>query len=264
MEIIEIYTVPTRGIGLPDYAAPKPVGSVPIGPISTSTDVGELAARLGSPVTFDRSGNVIWYDDFEDNINKWYHAFLGGGGSIILSTDTARNGAKSCKLTTGNLTDNWAFITRFQPYPILSRLGGEISFTVNSDLQRIRFLLTLYNGTQAFYGEVCYVPSTGLLQFRDRNYDWRTFSNNINLYPTVGTVYAFHTMKMVVDYPNLRYTRCIVNNVTYDLSAFPLFVRDTVGSSHMTFSLEIVTNVDANRFIYADDAIITQNEPDNV
>ncbi|GAH92629.1 unnamed protein product, partial [marine sediment metagenome] len=45
----EPYVVRTRGIGLPDYAQPKPVGSVPVGPIYTSTDVGELAARLGSP-----------------------------------------------------------------------------------------------------------------------------------------------------------------------------------------------------------------------
>ena len=35
------------------------------------TDLGELAVRLGSPVSFDRRGDVVMMETFEDGLDAW-------------------------------------------------------------------------------------------------------------------------------------------------------------------------------------------------
>jgi len=60
--------------------------------LSTSTfyrldDMAELAVRLGSPVQYLRSGNIVFCTTFEDGFNRLsYHApVLGGSVSLVNS-----------------------------------------------------------------------------------------------------------------------------------------------------------------------------------
>ena len=48
------------------------------------TDLGELAARLGSIVSHDRRGDVIWLDGFEDGLDKWQPTTSGSGAAVDL------------------------------------------------------------------------------------------------------------------------------------------------------------------------------------
>ena len=100
--------------------------------VSGLADLGELAVRLGSIITFDRRGDIVWFDDFEGDVFKWERDPSGVDAAIIVSPEAARNGAFSAKLTTGNLADDHATILHHLPYPVTSRVGFEISFTVNN------------------------------------------------------------------------------------------------------------------------------------
>ena len=66
------------------------------------TDLGELAVRLGSPISHDRRGDVIWWDDFECTLNKWQTVANGAGSSVALSDARARNGRYSALLISGS------------------------------------------------------------------------------------------------------------------------------------------------------------------
>ncbi len=261
-------SVSSRGIGLPDYSQPKPTGSVPVGPVYTMTDMAELAARIafGVPDTFDRRGNVIWADGFEDNIAKWYISGTGTGHGAALSVNAAQAGAKSGELITGSdAPGNHIDITKYMPYPFLSANGFEISFTYNANAQFYDFHLHLYDGDNLWAAEIRLSPSSlfgGELQLLTSAGSWQM----IGIYElSAGSGnYLFNTLKMVVNFNTKKYVRVILNNTEYDLSL------EAVRSSSypaiapvLIVSFSVATNAAAARTIYVDNAIITQNEPVN-
>ena len=71
----------------------------------------ELAARLGSPDTFDRRGDVLWMDDFESGL-KWRTSLLGTGSLIDLTATMAASGGKCCRLVTGSANNDYAYLLR--------------------------------------------------------------------------------------------------------------------------------------------------------
>jgi len=239
--------------GYPDYGiytAKKTVYSL--------QDMAELAARLGSIVTFDRRGDVIWLDDFEDNINKWGQEPSGVGAAIALSTDAARNGGYSCKLTTGNVAGEYARIIHSGPYPILSKIGFEISFTLDTNTMRFRIGLSLYDGTYHSRASVQYNMPFARVEYVDENGVWQVLDT---ITPLRSGHTLFHTIKLVVDFVNYKYERLLLDSLSYDLTPYSLYRIGDTSSPVLLVDAIHYTNVDANISNYVDDAIITQNEP---
>ncbi|GAI56753.1 unnamed protein product, partial [marine sediment metagenome] len=58
-------------------------------------DMGELAVRLGSIVTHDRRGDVIWMDNFDSGIAKWYQFASDDDGLVEWSAERSRSGGFS-------------------------------------------------------------------------------------------------------------------------------------------------------------------------
>ena len=197
--------------GHPDWGISQPRKTVyPV------TDLAELAARLGSINTFDRRGDTVWMDDFEDNINKWNYSGSGTGWAVALSTDQALHGAKSAKLTTGNAVTNSTYIAKHHPLPVSSRLGLEISFTTDTSLSYIQFGLAYSTGTSYREASIRYIPGEpGSLQYKDETGIWTEFATTT--LPDVQSL--FHTIKIVADLSSHKYTRVLLDNTEYDLSA---------------------------------------------
>jgi len=238
---------------LPDWADAAPRRT-----ISPMVDLGELAARLGSVISYDRRGDVIWFDDFEDNIDKWDISISGTGAGVALSTDSARSKGKSAKLTTGDLTGDYALILRYLPHPIWSRIGFEISFTVNNDLDSIEMLINFLDGTDFHQGFIRYRPQLKRLEYWGEDAAWHTLATGIDLFAAVK---MFHTMKLVVDPRVDEYVRFLLDDKDYDMAKIKFEHGAYPVAARVYFRLRIETAVDANRSIYVDDAIMTQNEP---
>lgn len=221
-------------------------------------DMGELAARLGSIVTHDRRGDVIWLDNFESNINKWLQTTVGVGASIALSAEAARNGGLSAKLITGNAINNYAQIAKAVPYPVLSNMGFEISFVVHDDMSLYRMWQRIYTGVLALTGSIQYSHALKTLYYLDSGNVYQVIAVGIDL---EDDIHLFHTMKLVVDYVNGKYKRLILNEHTYDLSAYDIYSVASGFNRYMLIWFEGLTAVAANTPFYVDDAIITQNEP---
>lgn len=261
MGITREFTVEQRGLSLPDYAALKPVGTVPIGPVYTSTDIAELAARLGSIVTFDRRGNVLWFEDFENTLGAWTTHYSGIGGSVALSTTRARSGSFSAKLVTGNVTGNEVWISRSFPLPSSDRLGFEVSFTIVEQMATIKFQIKIdaINGN-AYWLAIQYTYATKKLEYQGIDWEWHTIQEIL-----MGSSYSwFHTMKLVFDQHSGKYTRLIWDNAEFDLSTIS-YSCDVGGGAlpKVTVWIEGVTASDLNVPMYIDDVIVTQNEPPN-
>ncbi len=222
------------------------------------TDMGELAARLGSIVTHDRRGDVVWLDDFEDNINKWIVGGTGTGWAGALSTDYAKHGAKSAKLTTGDAVNNTALLSRYFAVSALRKLGIECSFILNYDLSFGQILIQNTEAALSHQGQIRIYPSGGELKYLDGDGNWQSIATG--LLP-VASLNIFHVMKLVVDFELNKYVRLIFNNHEYDLAGIDLFPLNVALYPIAEVELRGVNGVAANTSFYVDDAIITQNEP---
>lgn len=239
--------------GGPDYGVGAPIKTV-----YTLEDMAELAVRLGSPVSFDRRGNVIWFDDFEHSFNKWFTVIGGTGGSAAITNEKARTGALSCKVVTGDETDDTAIIGHYEPYPVLSKLGFEISLLTAATKAYIEFPCVIYDGTYKHDPGIKYDCETYVWYYYNTSGGWTAFTNAAKLTPSA---YIFHTIKLVIDPDTQKYVRFIANNVETDLSAISYRHVADATNPVAGISISFAPKEDASKTIYYDDAIITQNEP---
>ena len=231
----------------------------------TSTEIvntlWRLSSRLGSIATFDNRGEIIWLDDFEDNINKWIQTIYGAGGTIALSTEAARSGGKSAKLTTGAVSNNAVDIYREVPYLAESNWGHEISFafppTPGGEGGIVEFDFEIHKGTTRYGFEVRYNLDTRVLSYFDsagaeQTLETLTLSENLA---------CFHTIKIVCNGITKKWLRIILDNKEYDMRNIdPVVV--TVGNTgdYLYFVEVMITTRDKAYSVYFDDAIITQKE----
>jgi hypothetical protein len=239
--------------GSPDYGPLQPKTTT-----YSSQDMAELAVRLGSIVSFDRRGDVVWMDDFEDNINRWYLTGLGTGSDIALSTTRAHQGAKSAALTPGNAVDDWACISKSTGAVIPSKIGFSIATTITDEIDHYIIEIEYYDGTKDHIAKLRYDRINKTLAYFSSAETYTTFAEGIKLkeYPAL-----FYNLKLVIDVNSREYVRVLTDTVEYDLSGIGYTTYNSTDPPLLTVSYKVVNNDTGNFTVYADNAIITQNEP---
>lgn len=239
--------------GGPDWGTGGPLATV-----FTLEDMAELAARLGSIDTFDRRGNILWFDDFENTLHKWATHYSGTDGSVSLSAIVSRNGAFSARLVTGNLTGNDAWLYRFFTPPRLSKLGFEISFAFQTTYATIIFAFNIDDGVDESIAEIRYTIATSKLEYRGADAAWHA----LQTIRTYSTLVYFHTMKLVIDPLTNKYVRLLWDTTEFDLSAISYYCEEGGGDvPEMAVYIKGESGEDVNAIMHLDDAILTQNEP---
>ena len=221
-------------------------------------DMAELAARLGSPITFNREGNVLFVSTFEHGVAGFGTTPGGDDAEIVTSALWSRTSGYCCKLVAGKTTPYYALIYKTFPYPTLGSYGLELSFLLDTDLDRLDVELWIYDGAYQTIYLVRYDPDTDVVQIRTSSTSYPTVVTGVAL---SASVTIFHTLKFVVDAVERTYKRLILNNVEYDLSAYPGYAITNPVQAKMQVR---VTNIGAsgkNAVVYVDDLILTQNEP---
>lgn len=226
-------------------------------------DMAELAARLGSPVVFDRRGDVYWFDDFEHGFNRWGHTGSGTDNTQLISPDFPFHGGYSIKLTTGSTPDSEASMYTFLPYTQLGQWGLEVSFNPNFDLLYSRFTLTIYTGTYRHQASVRYDYANTRLEYLDLAGNWQTVP--LSLDPDITHPY-WSTIKLVADFPNDLWTRILLNDYAYPMltpAGLPIPLYAPLDDPDPALQIEIYAQGPAvgNEYTYIDNVIITRDEP---
>lgn len=252
--IVERGACPLRGLSLPDYAAPKTIGTVPVGSVYTSTDIAELAARLGSIVTFDRRGNVAWMDNFEDGIQAWESTFYQ---SLSWDPINAARGGFSLATEYANSDRD---ITHNLPLLPLGKNGLEVSYAFGADTKTyMPFSLSFYDGAAMLQGAVRYSENDHTLEILNSTGGYTLVASDVQ----GGRAGIFAVIKLVIDFATKKYERLIFNGVEYDLSAHSIYEAASVAAPHVTITLKPVTTSGFLWTAWYDAIILTQNEPAN-
>jgi hypothetical protein len=223
------------------------------------TDLGELAARLGSPVIFNRSGDVLHIDDFEAGVEKWPTDSLDGtGAAAYLSLAEARSGLFSYRLVGGSTATGRTRIAHTMPFPVLSRLGLEYSFNLPGSFGSIAINMRVFDGTNVTEYELRYTDTGDQLAYLDSGGTYTNITPTISL--NIGTP-LFHNWKLVVDATAGQYVKLLLNASTYDLSGIGARVTASATAPIFQPRATIISRAGQNDSMYVDDAIVTQNEP---
>jgi len=237
----------------PDYSS-KHKQVISFGDVNTN----ELAARLGSIDTFDRRGTVVWIDDFESGTKKWNYTTGGTGAAVSFSTDTARSGKQSLKLTTGDSIDDYAGIYKQFQRPFLKRIGAEISTTIHDDTKYIYIWLSSQFNGKNHQASIVLDENDSKIYYKGADSTYYVLDSD---YGFINNIYTFYTLKLVVDFEVKEYVRFKIGGKEYDMSGISFPIYSGGSTWYLQYEISHTTNVNASRSIYLDDFILTQDEP---
>ena len=227
--------------------------------IAGMSDMGELAARLGSINTYDRKGQTIWQEDFEDGIVKWWTNVTGAGGSVASSVETARNGGKSAKLVSGTTAGNLAQMSRFVSRAVSSRIGVEISYTTSNDVGTHDLTIYTNEGDIDFVPAIRYDPVLKILYYYNDLGVFVAFAADVMTYKAIN---YFAQMKLVFDLDTGYYVKCLFGADEYDLSEYKFPQGGGLNLNWLGVNYKVTSRATpTTSTTYLDDVILTQNEP---
>lgn len=220
-------------------------------------DVGELAARLGSPIIYDRRGNVLWFDDFEGGLRKWEEVHAGVAGTVRISANYPLSGAYSLFLQAAANDDAATWVERWCYYTVPGGLGLEAAFSLIAGSGDFEMDFWILGKPFSLYPEIRYKESGQILYYRDAGYNWVELASGLNLRKEWT---CFHHLKLVIDNTTKKYVRLLLDNVEYDMSALALYqAASTVGDSIKVRIRQRGLTAGCDP-LYVDDIILTQNE----
>jgi len=239
--------------GTPDWWGVEPTSTV-----HQMQDAGELAVRLGSPVSYDRRGNVVWYDDFGDGLGKWLAVTAGTGAGVSLTSASVYSGAYSAKLVGGSDGLMYVYIVRYFFDPVRGGVGVEVSFELAGVPTVVEFQASHYDGTNYYQYWVRWVSATADFEYQDSAGAWQDIDANK---PLIASQTAWHTVKLVFDTVNEKYARAMLDDEEYSLAGIsPQFAASALEPS-VRVAIWAYSANGSNRYARIDNVILTQNEP---
>ena len=226
--------------------------------ISNIVDNAELAARLGSISTHDRSGDVIWMDDFEGVVCKWIETVFAADAGIALSTEESLKGDQSLKMNAGFNVANYVYATRYLANPVTGNLGFENAVTYDAEIDYLLWEMRFVAAAATWEAKIKWRNTQNDLQYLNAANVYVTFATDVDL---ATHSHCFNAFKMVVDTTNLTYARFIFNHITYPMTAYGLHVgAGAAGCPYMFVSFRNDGNSTKDATVYMDNVIVTQNE----
>lgn len=238
--------------GMPDWG-----GSAPKITTYKLDDHAELAARLGSIVSYDRRGEVLWLQDFAQGGQPFLCDGFGIGGEGYLTCAGALSGGLSLCLQTDVLAGDFERVYQHGYYKVEGGIGQEVWFTVAANLRDVVMRVVMYTGARLYDYRAKYNHLTGEISVFDSAGAWVIIGT-----PGVqDTLYgSYNPFKMVFDGVTHRYMRVIFTNLEY--TALGISCRDTavISAKTMVSMIYVTSDLAGGCAINLDNWIMTQNE----
>lgn len=221
-------------------------------------DLGELAARMGSPVTYDRRGSVYWFDDFEDGLSPWLTTNDGAGGSVDIVVSPTFRGGFSCQLVTDDAGGNLASIIKRLAPALLTTYGAEFTFSTLENGKRLYSFFQYNTGTKKYLAGISCHITDGKLYYYSSAGVWTEIDD---LVIDDDDKYLFYTAKLVVDLQSKEYVRVLFNQMEYDISGQEIKESADITVPRIEVSFGVTAEGANAATAFIDSVIITIGDP---
>lgn len=221
------------------------------------SDLGELAARLGSPSRIDRRGKVVWYDTFSGGLSAWdVYAYGGGARGIIVTAPSVSPGG-ALMLDAGTVMGgNTQALTHLVP-PLTRCFGVEWYWTHPGTRGLVMLIVSWTRANTSYMAGVRYDCETGRLYFMPIASPMvlvKDFGPYI-LYPN-----TYHNYKLVLDTASASGVRIMVDGEEFDISPYTIYSSPVAGQDGLDLTFVVDNLTDAGTIAYIDDIIYTWGE----
>lgn len=222
------------------------------------TDLGDLAVRLGSPVYYDRRGEVVYYDTFKYGLSGWTQIKSGNGSNIAIIPSSRMYSGFCARLTSGTTLDKSASLIHTESCIGSKRYGIELCLgdRTGGGTLEVNLIGNMIGGGFR-------------IGFR---YDFDTYKQSIRINDTsyvevlpsvtIGSSYDnVSHIKIVADFNTGKYIRLMIKNVTIDISDYIMQSVEDEGLDEV--SIQIIRNGNnlGVRTTDINHVILTANEP---
>ena len=200
----------------------------------------ELAARLGSIYRFNRTGSVLYMNDFGTGWKNCQTGGVGTGYSVALAASPSLDGGYSAHLIGGSDSYKYAEVYAYLPLTYTGGLGFQTLFALKNNIDKVYHSL-FYRKSGMSYEAVCIIDIANLeIQIIEK--DMGTVVLQENFTPFIDST-SFNYFKLVVDTETGRYKTLYVQNYVFDVSEYDMVTSvdlqpDTVLSTFRIYSLE--------------------------
>ena len=221
-------------------------------------DMGELAARLKSPMVYDRRGELMWYDQCGHGLGSW---FLQGGGAGFAHETIADNvflGNYCYRLTAGATLNKLARITKQMALFDVSSIGLEVAWFHNSGVETFDIKIQIAHDGFQYQGALRHDITNGKVQYQNSSNVW-TDLDSITFPLISGSAYRFS--KLVVNYNANVYRRVMIGTNHYNDLVFPIYNAGASPTHFFQVVLEVTSVSGSNGIVHVGQIIVTSNEP---
>lgn len=224
---------------------------------SVLADLGELAVRLGSPVVWSRSGEVIWYETFSHGLATF--RFTATGNSTAKpDVDYTLYGGFCLKLTADAASFPQCILDRMFTPTDVGRWGLEVAIAFFDDYDSFWFNFIRFDATNKHQAGIKLDQDASELQYRDDANAWQKITT---LPETQFGLGAYHFIKLVADYDDDLYSHVIFQNTRYDLSDYGLYVATNSAGPYNAIEMVFQGRDGETDVARLGLVILTSNEP---
>jgi len=218
----------------------------------------ELAARLGSERVFDRRGETVLQESFENGINGWSHVSPTTATGWRISNGAARGRGLSAKCVTAATSGLSYTLYRYLNPIFATCMGIEVAFAFPTSNA---FVFTIqgsyYDGVNR-YDMICYWQSS------DKKWYITQALGDTAVTPAIEYVrssLAFYHAKLTCDFSSGLYEKLLYGPNSVDLVSWTRYSEADVTAPGFYVAVDVLTAVAAATTVYVDLVNVTQNEP---
>ena len=222
-------------------------------------DLAELAARLGSSVTYDRRGNVVMLETWRSGLGAWRLLSPLGTASVEFSNDIFMSDGRCLLMHPNAAVAGSVFVAHSVQMLRPQRVGCELSFAPATGMGWFTLVIADYDGTTVRSYWVYYELPTGNL------YLWAGGGVGIVTVATPGVFYTdgrtFATLKLVIDISLDHHVRLLCNQQEYDVSAYEPIASASPDAPRLQVYFGPSSEAGADIYVPVDNVIVSMNEP---
>lgn len=218
----------------------------------------ELAARLGSPLRYDRRGSIVVADDFSTGWGVWVKVYAGANAAVELTPGHFATGGYSVECL--GSVDPASYSGICAVIPTLPSAGRGVSclFSIFANLSHFQIDAYYYDGDDYFRAYAKYNHTDGELIIRDEDAGEVVVTTSVTVVPSAD---VFNFFKVTFDTSTGMYKELLFNDNIIDLSAYTLETGASGTTPRVDVKITLHPRLASADKGYIDSAIVTINEP---